>query len=452
MNFSPQKIGFLSLGCPRNLVDTEVMLGFVKEAGFTLTDDIYKSEVVVINTCGFIKEAKEESIEAILKVAELKKEGNLKSLIVAGCLSQGYKEELKKELPEVDAFLGTGELKSIVDIIKALPINGSNIKIKSSDFLYDHRSPRVLLTPEHYAYVKISEGCRNNCSYCIIKNLRGNFRSRLLSSILNEVKTLSKKKPPREIILIGQDTTLYGVDLYKKPRIYELLNKICSLSIIKWIRLLYTHPAHFDDSLIDVIRDKPSICKYIDLPIQHINDEILKRMNRKISKRDIIRLIERLRKNIPNVAIRTSLIVGFPGETEKEFRELLDFVRQVEFERLGVFIYSREEKTPAFNFKCQVPEGIKRERFDLIMKTQQEIAKQKNTKFLGRILDILIDEKDENDTSLFIGRTEFDAPEVDGVVYVSVKRKAQSEKLKVGEFTKVKIIDTLEYDLVGILV
>ncbi len=460
------KIGFLSLGCPRNLVDTEVMLGLIKNAGYIVEEDINQSDVAVVNTCGFIKDAKEESIEMILKVAALKKEGSLRGLIVTGCLSQRYKDQLKKELPEVDVFLGTSEFKYIADAIKSLPSNGNRLKIKTGNFsypvrndvrrrgisnwVYDHKSPRFLLTPSHYTYLKISEGCKNNCSYCVIKKLRGDFRSRPLPSVLKELKALAENKPLKEIVLIGQDTTLYGVDLYGKPKISKLLREVCSLNRFKWLRLLYTHPSHIKRDFIDVVRDEPSICKYIDLPVQHISDRILKRMNRGISRGGIIGLIEKLRKEIPDIAIRTSLIVGFPGETESDFKELLDFVCQTEFDRLGVFIYSREEGTPAFSFRNQVPEKIKKERFDLIMKTQQEISRRNNRKFLGMVLDVLIDEKDENDSALFIGRTEFDAPEVDGIVYVKSKIKNQKLKVKIGEFVKVKIIDTLEYDLVGI--
>jgi ribosomal protein S12 methylthiotransferase len=495
-DISPKKIGFLSLGCPRNLVDTEVMLGIIKKAGWRVEEDINNSDIAVINTCGFIKDAKEESIEAILKVARLKKEGMLKALIVTGCLSERYKEELGKELPEVDAFLGTGNFSDIAEVIKKLPLNGNRVKTVPvltgtsnfinpvrngvpgrgiSNWIYDHKSPRLLLTPPHYAYTKISEGCRNNCSYCVIKEIRGDFRSRPSPSIIAELKKLSAEKPLKEIILIGQDTTLYGADLYKAPSICKLLKEVCSLGAFKWVRLLYTHPAHIQDCLIDLMRNEPSLCKYIDLPIQHINDNVLKRMNRGVTKKEIIRIIGKLKKHIPDIAIRTSLIVGFPGETEQEFEELLDFVKEIEFDRLGVFLYSREEGTPAYSFECQIPERVKKERFNLIMKAQQEVSMRNNARFLGKTLEVLIDEKDKSDPNLFIGRTEFDAPEVDGIVYIKSKipacqgktagRKNQKSKfktqhrtqntepkLKVGEFVRVKIIDTLEYDLVGILV
>ncbi len=493
-DISPKKIGFLSLGCPRNLVDTEVMLGIIKRAGWRIEEDIYSSDIAVINTCGFIKDAKEESIDAILKVARLKKEGRLKALIVTGCLSERYKEELVKELPEVDAFLGTGNFFDIAEVIKKLSLNGDRLKIKTGNFInsarngvprpvrnlvkrefisngaghgisngiYDHKSPRLLLTPPHYAYVKISEGCRNSCSYCVIKEIRGDFRSRPTPSVIAELKKLSNEKSLKEIILIGQDTTLYGADLYKAPGICKLLKEACSLGAFKWVRLLYTHPAHIQDCLIDLMRNEPSLCKYIDLPIQHINDNVLKRMNRGVTKKDIIGVIGKIKNRVPDIAIRTSLIVGFPQETEQEFEELLGFIKEIEFDRLGVFLYSREEGTPAYSFKRQIPERIKKERFDLVMKAQQEVSRQNNARFLGKAIEVLIDEKDKSNPDLFIGRTEFDAPEVDGIVYIKSKIKNQKLKfktqhrtqniepeLKVGEFVKVKIIDTLEYDLVG---
>lgn len=467
MNPSP-KIGFLSLGCPRNLVDTEVMLGIIKRAGWRVEEDIDSSDIAVINTCGFIKDAKEESIDAILKVARLKKEGRLKALIVTGCLSERYKEELVKELPEVDAFLGTGNFFDIAEVIKKLSSNGNRLKIKTGNFIYDHKSPRFLLTPPHYAYVKISEGCRNNCSYCVIKEIRGGFRSRPIPSVIAELKKLSNEKSLKEIILIGQDTTLYGADLYKAPSICKLLKEACSLGAFKWVRLLYTHPAHIQDCLIDLMRNEPSLCKYVDLPIQHINDNVLKRMNRGVTKKDIIRVIGKIKNRVPDIAIRTSLIVGFPQETEREFEELLGFIKEIEFDRLGVFLYSREEGTPAYSFRRQIPERIKKERFDLVMKAQQEVSRQNNARFLGKTIEVLIDEKDKSNPDLFIGRTEFDAPEVDGIVYIksppqtmadpprilaekisSVNLTSRQVKLKVGEFVKVKITDTLEYDLVG---
>ncbi|MFH0839168.1 MAG: 30S ribosomal protein S12 methylthiotransferase RimO [Candidatus Omnitrophota bacterium] len=446
-----ERISFLSLGCPRNLVDTEVMMGILKKKGYIIEENMENSDIAIINTCGFIKDATQESIDIILKVIRLKKEGNLKNIVVTGCLSQRYEGELKKELPEVDAFLGTSDFVGIADVIKNVSARYAhtiNIE-KRPAFLYDHMSPRVMLTPPHYAYIKISEGCGNNCSYCIIKALRGSFRSRDLTSIIKEAESLSKDRCLKEIVLIGQDTTLYGTDLYKKPKITELLKRLSALNTFGWIRLLYAHPAHIEDSLIEVMQGARVICRYVDLPIQHINDKILKNMNRNITKSGIIKLIEKLRKRIPGLAIRTSLIVGFPGETEVEFQELRDFIREIGFERLGVFLYSREEGTPAFGFKGQVSEKIKKERFDEIMKVQQEISRVKNEKFLGQTLNVLIDEKNNNDPGTFLARTEFDAPEVDGMVYVKSKSKNQKSKIEVGKFVKVKIIDTLEYDLVG---
>ena len=426
------------------------MLGFIKKAGYKVVEDINRADVAIINTCGFIKDAKEESLDTIFKVASLKKDGNLQSLIVTGCLSQRYEKELKKELPEVDAFLGTSEFRDIVGVIKKLSLKTKDVNIRSrANFLYDHKDPRFMISPSHYAYVKISEGCRNKCSYCIIKDLRGSFRSRNFESIIKEVKNLGNNKHLREVVLIGQDTTLYGMDLYHKSRISELVKKVASFGVAGWIRLLYTHPAHLDNSLMEVMAKEPSVCKYIDLPIQHINDTILKRMNRQTSKKSIISLVNRIRKDIPGVAIRSSLIVGFPGETKGEFKELVDFVQEIRFERLGVFTYSKEEGTPAFGFKNHISEKVKKERFDTIMKLQQEISKENNKKFLGKSLRVLIDEVDEKDHDLFIGRTEFDAPEVDGVVYIKQSSLSRKNLLKIGEFIKVRVVDTLEYDLVA---
>lgn len=413
------KVGIISLGCPRNLVDSEVILGNLKRKGYKITD-IPEADIAIVNTCSFIKEAKEESIETILELADLKKQGKIRKLIVSGCLPQRYVKELIPDLAEVDAFTGR------------LSLNNFSIH-------------RFNLLPKHFAYVKICEGCNNNCSYCIIPKIKGRFISRPIEEILKEVKLLDKKLV-KEINIIGQDITSYGVDIYTESSLAELIKQLLkNTKNIKWFRLLYTYPAHIEDELMELIAKEKRICKYIDLPIQHINDRILKLMNRKTSKKEIISLINKLRKKISGIAIRTSLIVGFPSETEEEFKELLDFIQEVKFERLGVFMYSQEEGTSAYSFKEQIPEKTKRQRLDIIMSKQQEIAAQINSKYLGKELEVLIDEPAENSKdNLFLGRTQADAPEVDGMVYVHSKNK-----INPGDFVKVKITDTYEYDLVG---
>jgi ribosomal protein S12 methylthiotransferase len=408
------KVGILSLGCPRNLVDSEALLGRLNLKGHPIVD-IDKADIALINTCAFIEEAKRESIEAILDLIELKKEGRLKKVIVHGCLYERYKDALRKELPEVDAFIGKISLKSI--------------------------SNRFPITPGHFAYLKICEGCVNSCSFCVIPKIKGKFISLSAGSILKSVENFSRDKIS-ELNIIGQDITGYGVDLGGKEGLASLLRKVVKTAKnIHWIRLLYLNPARITDELLDVIKDEPKICKYIDLPIQHINNSILRSMNRRVTRKDIEKIIAKARKAIPGVALRTSIIVGFPGETEKQFKELLDFIREINFERLGAFSYSREEGTPAYDFKGQVPDKIKSKRLDLIMSAQQDISAALNHNLKGKTLEILIDEEDNGS---YLGRTQSDAPEVDGLVYVK-----SSRALKAGDFVKVKINDTLEYDLVG---
>ncbi len=408
------KVGILSLGCPRNLVDSENILGMLKLKGYSIVD-VDKADTAIVNTCAFIEDAKAESIDAILDLIDLKRKGKLKKVIVYGCLAQRYKDKLKKELPEIDAFVGKTSL--------------------------NHNLASFQITPKHYAYVKICEGCVNNCSYCIIPKIKGKFASLKMDSVLSRIKELNRNKVS-EINIIGQDITAYGIDLYKSPKLAELLKRIIGESPdIGWIRLLYMYPERVSDELLEVIKNEPKVCKYIDLPLQHINDRILKLMRRHTTKDDILRLIDKIRKKIPGIAIRTSIITGFPSETERDFKELMDFVEEIKFERLGAFVYSREEGTPAYNFKKQVPQEVKKERFDAIMAKQQKISREVNNKLLGRVIDVLIDEKDGD---FYLGRSQFDAPEVDGMVYVDSARA-----LKAGEFVKVEISDTLEYDLVG---
>jgi ribosomal protein S12 methylthiotransferase len=409
-----QRVGILSLGCPRNLVDSESIVGALSLKGHKIVD-MDMAQVAIINTCAFVEEAKQESIEAILDLVALKKEGKLKKIIVYGCLAQRYKDLLRRELPEVDAFIGKVCL--------------------------DQETKRFPITPGHFAYLKICEGCINNCSYCVIPAIKGRFTSLDERSILDKVKFFNKQRIS-ELNIIGQDITGYGIDLRGRFMLTDIVRKISANSgDIGWIRLLYLNPERADDGLLKLIARDPKICKYIDLPVQHINSRILKLMQRKTLKADIIKLIEKARKVIPQVALRTSVIVGFPTETDKEFKELLKFIKDVKFERLGAFIYSREEGTPAYSFKGQIPKEVKAARFNQVMALQQEISQEVNSSFLGKTLEILIDEAQNYQ---YIGRSQYDAPEVDGMVYVNSKKP-----LKPGDLVKVKITDTLEYDLVG---
>lgn len=437
------KISLISLGCPKNLVDSETILNIVNKNGYQILSDVDKSDVAIVNTCSFIKSAKEESIEVVFDLVRLKEEGAIKSIIVAGCLPQRYQKELEKQIPEVDAWIGISDFAHLPHIIERINSGHKVSKVGMPNRLYPLEENKIHLTPPHYAYIKIAEGCDNRCHYCIIPRIRGSYRSRPMEAIMKEIEQLSKSRELKEINLISQDTTNYGIDIYGGRSLAKLVEKICRLRKIPWLRILYTHPAHFDDELIELIRNEPSICKYIDLPLQHINDRILKMMGRKITKKDIISLLEKLRSQIPEIAIRTSFIVGFPGETEDEFKELYAFIKKTKFERLGLFTYSPEEGTKAFDFSNQIPEKLKEERFQQIMELQQEVAKEVNSKFLGKILDVLIDEESDNDKNIYLGRTPYDGPEVDGLVYVT------SKKAKPGDILKVKITDTYEYDLVG---
>ena len=441
------KIGIKSLGCPKNFVDTEVICGILRENGYQINGKIDNSDIVIINTCSFIRDAVEESIEEILNLVKLKKEGKIKHIIVTGCLPQRYKDDnLIQELPEVDAFLGTGDLLEIDKVIKNILQGEQSYKVSPKpNFLYNHNTPRTILTSQHYAYIKISEGCQNNCSYCLIPKLRGNHRSRKLEDIIEEVKMLSENQNLVEVILIGQDTTLYGIDLYGEYKLAELLKKLSLLKLnnLKWIRLLYTHPVHYNDELIEVVASYPKICSYLDLPLQHISDKILRRMNRPIEKSKVISLINKLRDRIPNLTLRTTFIVGFPGETDKDFEELLSFVKEFRFERLGAFIFSREEGTSAYDFPQQIPVRIKKERLKELMLTQQSISKEINSSYVGKEVEVLVDEIQSGIPKIAIGRTKGDAPEIDGKVVI------KGDKAKVGKFIKVKVTEASEYDLVG---
>ena len=409
-----KRIGVLSLGCPRNLVDSESILSRLLGKGYEISD-IDKARVALVNTCAFTREAKEESISVILDLIDLKKKGKIDKIIIYGCLAQRYKYALSKELPEVDAFLGRVSLDPGINSIS--------------------------LTPSHYAYLKICEGCINLCSFCVIPKIKGRLSSIPVASILRKAEEFNRHGIS-ELNIIGQDITGFGIDLKPRSCLTDLLRGIIKKTgRIKWIRLLYLYPERISLELLKLIRDEDRICKYIDLPVQHINNRVLKLMNRKTSKYQLLKLIDRIRKIIPHVALRTSIIVGFPGETDKEFRELLKFIRDIKFERLGAFKYSREEGTAAYSLSGQVPEKIKLSRLDQVMSCQKEVASLVNSRFMGNRLKVLIDECTDGG---YLGRTEFDAPEVDGTVYIK-----SNSTLCPGHFVQVKITDTLEYDLVG---
>ena len=443
-------IGIKSLGCPKNLVDSEVICGKLLEKGHSISGEIENSDIAIINTCSFIEDAVEESISEIMNLVKLKNEGKIKHIIVTGCLPQRYiKDKINRELPEIDAFMGVSELLEIDEIIQKILQKNKVCKVKEKpDYLYNHNTPRILLTPRHYAYVKIAEGCDNCCTYCMIPTLRGPYRSRKMEDIIEEVKNLSKTKLLREIILIAQDTTLYGYDIYGEYKLAELLKQLSLLKIdsLKWIRVLYTHPAHYFEELIEVMANYPKICPYLDIPLQHINDKILKRMNRKVSRDEIKKIIDKCRKVLPDLVLRTTCIVGFPGETEKDFKELLDYIQEVRFDKLGAFTYSREKGTPAYHYSHQVSAKIKNKRMESLMLAQQKISKEKGLACLGKIKEIIIDEIAASKEWPTIGRSITDAPEIDGKVFVS------SNKVKIGELVKVKIIDSSEYDLYGEIV
>lgn len=428
------KIGFISLGCSKNLVVTEELIGLFKKRNYVIVSDPLEAEILVINTCGFIESAKDEGIKTILEMADYK-EKNCKYLIVIGCLVERYKEELEQEIPEVDLFVRIKDYNNLWYEIDKLIQNK-----EERDFL--NYKDRVITTGDVMAYLKIAEGCSNFCTYCAIPYIQGKYISRKYEDILDEAKLLASKGI-KELVVIAQDTTKYGIDLYGKKRLAELLDDLSKIDGIKWIRFLYSYPESIDDELINVVKNNPKICKYFDLPIQHINDRILKRMNRKTTGNDIRNLIKKLRTEIPNVILRTTLIVGFPGETDEEFNELCLFVKDVKFDRLGAFAYSAEDGTPAAKFKEQVPEKIKEKRQNIIMEIQQEVSKDNLLGKIGNVYDCLIENITE-DGKYFIGRSYMDVPSEDGVIYIKY-----NPMYMINEFVKVKIIDSSFYDLYG---
>ena len=438
------KILFISLGCDKNLADSEEMLGLLTAGGHEITDDETQADAIVINTCCFIKDAKEESVEAILEMAEYKKTGSCHALIVTGCMAQRYQKEIIEEVPEVDAVLGT---TSYGDIVKALEeaVAGNHFEeFRDIDYLPDTGSKRVLTTGGHFGYLKIAEGCDKHCTYCIIPKLRGKFRSVPMERLIAQAEDMAEQGV-KELILVAQESTVYGKDLYGKKSLHILLKKLCEIRGIRWIRILYCYPEEIYDELIETIRDEKKICHYLDIPIQHASDRILKRMGRRTSKQELIDIVGKLRKEIPDIVLRTTLITGFPGETEEDHEELKEFVDEMEFDRLGVFTYSPEENTPAAEMADQVPEEVKEERRDELMELQQEISYDRGQDRIGQELLVMIEGK-VADESAYIGRTYGDAPKVDGYIFVQT-----GELLMTGDFAKVRVTGALEYDLIGVL-
>lgn len=436
---------FISLGCDKNLVDSEVMLGLLDKKGYQIVDSEEDADIIVVNTCCFIHDAKEESIQTILEMAEYKKEGKLKALIVTGCLAQRYQQEIIDEIPEVDAVLGTTSYDHIVEAVEEALAGNGHVVLEDVDALPDVKEKRLVTTGGHYAYMKIAEGCDKHCTYCIIPKLRGNYRSVPMEKLLAEAKDLADQGV-KELILVAQETTVYGKDLYGEKSLHKLLRELCKISGIQWIRILYCYPEEIYDELIQTIKEENKVCHYLDLPIQHASDAVLKRMGRRTSKAQLVEIIEKLRKEIPDISLRTTLITGFPGETQEQHEELKDFVDEMEFDRLGVFTYSPEEDTPAATMTEQIPEEVKEERQAELMELQQEIAFDLAEDMVGREVLVMIEGKiaDEN---AYVGRTYKDAPNVDGLIFINT-----DEGLMSGDFARVRVTGALEYDLIGELI
>lgn len=436
------KILFISLGCDKNLVDTEVMLGMLASRGYEMTNDEQEADIIVINTCCFIHDAKEESIQNILEMAEYKKNGSAKALIVTGCMAERYRQEILDEIPEVDEVLGTTAYDRILDAVDAALAGQHEVMTADLDALPLPETKRLVTTGGHFAYLKIAEGCDKHCTYCIIPKIRGNFRSVPMERLLKEAQDLAEQGV-KELILVAQETTLYGKDIYGEKSLPKLLRELCKISGIRWIRILYCYPEEITDELIQVMKEEPKICHYLDLPIQHANDTILKRMGRRTSKQELIDIVQKLRKEIPDICLRTTLITGFPGETQEQHEEVMEFIDTLEFDRLGAFTYSPEEDTLAATFEDQIDEEVKEDRQADIMELQQEIAFDKAEDMIGREVLVMIEGKvaDEN---AYVGRTYRDAPNVDGLIFINTDVELIS-----GDFAKVKVTGALDYDLIG---
>src|SRR5689334_597569 len=445
-----KKVGFISLGCPKNLVDSEVMMGQLKQKGYQITAEAEDADTVVVNTCGFIDSAKKESIDAILEAARLKTDGKAKRLVVAGCLVERYRDELKAEMPEVDAFIGTSQINDILTVCdpnvntRSLPV--VPIGNQSATYLYDESTPRVLATPSHYAFVKIAEGCDRPCAFCFIPQMRGHFRSRRFGSIIAEAQQLAEEGV-KEIILVAQDSSRYGEDLGKQDALARLLRELSHVDGVEWVRVMYTYPTHISDAFLDAVAEEPRAVKYLDMPLQHASQNVLKLMKRGGNRKSLERLIERVRKRVPNIAVRTTFITGFPGETEQDFEELMGFIKNVEFDRVGVFTYSDEEGTPAFDLSDKVQHRTAVRRRNALMKEQAKISRRKNKARIGDVVPVLFEGESRESELLWQGRMETQAPDVDGCVLINDVPDDVSPET--GDLVSVEITEGHEYDLIG---
>ena len=448
-----KKVGFISLGCPKNLVDSEVMMGRLKQEGYELTSDAAEADTLVVNTCGFIDAAKKESVEAILEAARLKTDGKCQRLVVAGCLVERYRDELRAEMPEVDAFIGTSQIN---DITKAADprVNTRSLPVlplgnQTATYLYDESTPRVLATPGHYAYVKIAEGCDRPCAFCFIPQMRGHFRSRRFGSVVAEAKQLVEQGI-KEIILVAQDSSRYGEDLGEQDALAHLMRELCRLDGVEWVRVMYTYPTHISDAFLDVLAEEPKAVKYLDMPLQHASRNVLRLMKRGGNRESLERLIERVRARVPGIAVRTTFITGFPGETEEDFAELMTFVKNVEFDRVGVFTYSDEEGTPAFDLPDKVDARVARERRAKLMRAQSRISLKKNRARVGEVVRVLFEGASEETDLLWQGRMQTQAPDIDGCVLINDAPEGFAPEP--GQFVNVEITEAQQYDLVGRIV
>jgi ribosomal protein S12 methylthiotransferase len=448
-----KKVGFISLGCPKNLVDSEVMMGRLKQEGYEITSDAAEADTLVVNTCGFIDAAKKESVDAILEAARLKSEGKCQRLIVAGCLVERYRDELRAEMPEVDAFIGTSQINDITTVADAR-VNTRQLPVlplgnQTATYLYDESTPRVLATPGHYAYVKIAEGCDRPCAFCFIPQMRGHFRSRRFGSVVAEAKQLAEAGV-KEIILVAQDSSRYGEDLGEQDALAHLMRELCRLEGVEWVRVMYTYPTHISAAFLDVMAEEPKAVKYLDMPLQHASRNVLKLMKRGGDRSSLERLIARVRERVPGIAVRTTFIAGFPGETEEDFEELLAFIKAVEFDRVGVFTYSDEEGTPAFELPDKVDPKVARKRRDRLMRAQSRISLKRNRARVGETVRVLFEGASEETDLLWQGRTETQAPDIDGCVLINDAPEGFTPEP--GQFVNVEIAEAQEYDLVGRIV
>jgi ribosomal protein S12 methylthiotransferase len=447
------KVGFISLGCPKNLVDSEVMMGQLKANGFELTSDAHDADTIVVNTCGFIEDAKKESIEAVLEAASLKNNGKARRLVVAGCLVERYRDELKAEMPEVDAFIGTSQINDILSVCdpktntRALPV--IPLGNQSATYLYDESTPRILATPGHYAFIKIAEGCDRPCAFCFIPQMRGHFRSRRFGSIVAEAHQLAEEGV-KELILVAQDSSRYGEDLGKQEALAHLLRELSHTDGVEWVRVMYTYPTHISDAFLDVLAEEPKAVNYLDMPLQHASQNVLKLMKRGGNRASLERLIERVRKRVPGIAVRTTFITGFPGETDEDFQELMTFVRNVEFDRVGVFTYSDEEGTPAYDLRHKVDPKIAKQRRASLMKEQSRISRRRNSAKIGQTVRVLFEGESKESELLWQGRMETQAPDIDGCVLINDAPEGLIPNP--GEMIDVMITEAQEYDLVGRIV